>query len=50
MQRHNLNSMDAAILTMLLDAVPLLPPGDAFVLVASDIRLLRGATAEGRRR
>jgi hypothetical protein len=47
MQRHNLNATDAAILTMLLDFVPHLPPGDAFVLVASDTRLLRGAAAEG---
>jgi hypothetical protein len=47
MQRHNLNSTDAAILTMLLDFVSLLPTGAAFALVASDTRLLRGATAEG---
>jgi hypothetical protein len=47
MQRHNLNATDAAILTMLLDLVPSLPPGDALVLVAADTRLLRGAAAEG---
>jgi hypothetical protein len=47
MQRHNLNATDAAILTMLLDFVPHLPPGDRLVLVASDARLLRGASAEG---
>ena len=47
MQRHNLNATDAAILTMLLDVVSNLPPGDALVLVAADTRLLRGGAAEG---
>lgn len=46
MRRHNLNATDAAILTLLLeyadrpDALPCL-------LIASDQRLLRAATAEG---
>jgi hypothetical protein len=47
MRQHSLNATDAAILTMLLNFVPLLPPGKAFVLVAADTRLLRGATAVG---
>jgi len=47
MQRHSLNATDAALLTMLLDVLPNLPPGDALVLVAADMRLLRGADAEG---
>jgi hypothetical protein len=47
MQRHNLNATDSSILTMLLDVVPSLPPGDALVLVAADTRLLRAGAAEG---
>jgi hypothetical protein len=47
MQRHNLNATDAAILTVLLDVLPNLPPGEALVLVAADTRLLRAGTAEG---
>jgi hypothetical protein len=47
MQRHNLNATDAAILTMLLQVQPNLPPGDALVLVAADSRLLRASAAEG---
>jgi predicted nucleic acid-binding protein len=47
MGRHNLNATDAAILTMLLDVVPNLTPGDALVLIAADTRLLRAGTAEG---
>lgn len=47
MRQHNLNATDAAILTMLLAFAPHLPPSNALVVVASDTRLLRGATAEG---
>jgi uncharacterized protein len=47
MRRHNLNATDAAILTMLFDVVPNLPPGDALVLVSADTRLLRAGAAEG---
>src|SRR5262245_14725154 len=47
MRRHTLNATDAVLLTMLLDFVTALAPGDAFVLVAADTRLLRAATAEG---
>ncbi len=44
--KHNLNATDAAILTMLLQALPSPPPTD-FILIASDKRLLRAAEAEG---
>jgi hypothetical protein len=47
MQRHNLNATDAAILTMLLDVLPNLPPGETLVLVAADTRLLRAGAGEG---
>jgi hypothetical protein len=47
MRRHNVNATDAAILTMHLDLVPNLPPGEVLVLIAADVRLLRGAAAEG---
>jgi hypothetical protein len=46
LQRHNLNATAAAILTMLLDFVPNLPPGETLVLVASDARLLRAGASE----
>jgi predicted nucleic acid-binding protein len=46
MRKHNLNSTDAAILTLFLSSVPSPPPPDC-VLVASDKRLLRAADAEG---
>ena len=44
--KHNLNATDAAILALLLDALPNPPPGD-FLLVAADKRLLRAAESEG---
>jgi hypothetical protein len=48
LQRHNLNSTDAAILVTYLDYIRLQPPGSSTpVLVAADARLLRAATAEG---
>jgi predicted nucleic acid-binding protein len=48
MRRHNLNATDAAILTMLLEQVPLLPTDELpCVLVAADHRLIRAAAAEG---
>jgi hypothetical protein len=46
LRRHNLNATDAAILTMLLQALPNLPPGETLVLVASDARLLRVGASE----
>lgn len=47
MRRHNLNSTDAAILTVCLDSIRALPPGSpTWVMVASD-RRLRAAGAEG---
>lgn len=46
MQRHNLNSTDAAILTLLLSSV-IPSTSSTCVLVASDHRLLRAAQAEG---
>lgn len=46
--RHALNATDAAILQIALDlAEELRSGGDGLVLVASDQRLLRAATAEG---
>jgi len=48
LRRHSLNATDAAILTILLEQVPLLPPeAQPCVLVAADHRLLRAAAAEG---
>jgi hypothetical protein len=48
MRTHNLNSIDAAILTMLLDYVQSLPTGSpACILVASDKRLLRASGLVG---
>lgn len=45
---HNINSTDAAILATYLDYTrSLLPTDPRCVLVASDLRLLRAATAEG---
>ena len=46
MQRHNINSTDAAILTMLL-AYAQAPGAFSCLLIASDKRLLRAAEAEG---
>jgi len=46
--RHNLNSTDAAILALFLRYVRSQPPGSpACVLVAADRRLLRAAALEG---
>jgi hypothetical protein len=47
MRRHNVNSTDAAILTMLLDYVAADPTADPLVVIAADQRLLRAAQAEG---
>lgn len=48
MEKHNINSSDAAILATYLDYVQtLLPAGTACLLVATDHRLLRAAHAEG---
>ncbi len=46
-QRHNLNSTDAAILEALLKRAAATRPATASVLVASDRRMLRAAKAEG---
>ena len=46
-ERHNLNSSDAAILAAYLRYQSLRQPGETCVLVASDHRLLRSARAEG---
>ena len=46
MRRHNLNSTDAAILTMLLDYAGT-PVASGCLLIASDRRFLRAAEAEG---
>ena len=48
MQKHNLNSTDAAILTVVLE-VARSSNAPVCVLVASDQRLLRAAQAEGLR-
>lgn len=48
MERHNINSSDAAILATYQDYVSsLLTGGQPCVLIASDQRLLRAAAAEG---
>jgi predicted nucleic acid-binding protein len=49
MRKHNLNATDAALLKLLLDYAPALPPTSTLCLVASDKRLLRAAGAEGLR-
>src|SRR5579862_994671 len=47
-QQHNINTMDAAILTVFLQFAHSQPTGDPIcVLIASDKRLLRAAEAEG---
>jgi len=46
--RHSVNSTDAALLRSALDlAAPLRAAGDDILVVASDLRLLRAAKAEG---
>jgi predicted nucleic acid-binding protein len=48
MEKHHINSSDAAILATYLDYVKtLLPAGTSSLLVATDHRLLRAAQAEG---
>jgi len=47
MERHSINSSDAAFLAVCLRYAP--PLGEVCVLVASDQRLLRAAAAEGLR-
>jgi hypothetical protein len=42
-----LYATDAALLTMLLDLLPDLPPGDTLILVAADTRLMRSGAAKG---
>ena len=48
MQTYSLNSVNAIVLRSVLDvATELRGVGDTLVLVASDLRLLRAARAEG---
>lgn len=48
LQRHNLNSMDATLLAVLLCHAQAQPPGTPhYVLVSADRRFVRAAEAEG---